>query len=682
VEGFVRVAAAVPPVRVTDFVFNREQTLALWRRAHQEGAAVVVFPELGLTAYTAGDLNMDGHLLGQARDSLAWLLEEGEREGLRPLAFVGLPLYVHPGVFNCAAAIQGGRILGVVPKGFLPNYGEFYEKRQFREGRYVPPGSSVEVAGQTVPFGMDLLFGAADVPGLVAGVEICEDGWLQLAPHAFLASGGATVVGNLSGSPFRLGRGEARHRVCWKASGPGICAFIYSGAGPGESSSDVAYDSHALIYENGHPLAESERFVRQPLLLVADVDLEGLLYARAKLGSFGDNAVFHARPFRRVPFSAHRPEGFRPLRRPLDRHPFVPMDVATLATRCWEVFEIQTNALLTRMEHFANTHLVLALSGGRDSTLAALAGANALDQLGQPRDHLLCVSMPGLGTSQHTREASRLLAEALGASFEEEDIREECYLILREQGHPTAVQYARWLAEQGRPHDLDAFVAFVGAHHELADVEFENVQARVRKLRVMMKANRHRAIEVGTGDLSEKALGWSTYAGDQIAMYDLNPGIPKTLVEFVIRWVANERVQTWDATGGQRLRKVLFHILDAPITPELLPTDAEGRIAQLTESAIGPFELHDFFLYWFAGRGARPARILFLAEQAFAGEYGRDEIRRWMLVFFQRFFNSQWKRDCTADGPKVGEVALSPRGDWRMPSDAAVRTWLAEIESA
>jgi NAD+ synthase (glutamine-hydrolysing) len=682
IEGFVRVAAAIPPVRVTDFVFNREQTLALWRQAHQEGVAAVFFPELGLASYTAGDLHMDMHLLRQTQASLAWLLAQGEADALAPLAFVGMPLYVSPGVYNCAVAIQGGRVLGVVPKGYLPNYGEFYEKRQFREGRHVPPGSTVAVAGQTVPFGMDILFDAQNMPGLVVGVETCEDGWVQLPPNAFQSSAGATVCGNLSGSNFLLGKAETRRQLCWRASGPGKCAYLYSGAGPGESSSDVAYDAHALIYESGHPLAESERFSRQPQLLVADVDLEALLHARAKSGTFGDCAVANQRPFRQVPFAAHFPASFRPLRRAVDRHPFVPKDVATLATRCWEVFEIQTNALLTRMEHFKNDRLVLALSGGRDSTLVALAGANALDQLGVPRDHLLCVSMPGLGTSQHTRDASHDLATALGASFEEEDIREECYLILRDQRHPAAIRYGEWLNQQGRPHTVDKFVAFVGEHPALADVEFENVQARVRKLRVMMKANRHRAVELGTGDLSEKALGWSTYSGDQISMYDLNPGIPKTLVEFVIRWVANERIQTWSATGGEHLREVLFDILEAPISPELLPTNADGRIAQLTESTIGPYELHDFFLYWLVNHGTRPSRILFLAEHAFADVHDADEIRKWLTVFLRRFFGSQWKRDCTADGPKVGEVALSPRGDWRMPSDAVVRTWLEEIEPA
>jgi NAD+ synthase (glutamine-hydrolysing) len=683
--GFVRVAAAVPPVRVADFRFNREQTLALWRRAHEEGAAVVFFPELGLAAYTAGDLHMDQLVLAQCLESLRWLLEEGERRDLRPLAFVGLPLYVHPGVFNVAACLQGGRLLGIVPKAYLPNYGEFYEKRQFREGRDVPDGTTIELLGQAVPFGLDLLFAAENVPGLVVGVEVCEDAWVQLSPNAFQTSAGATVCGNLSSSNFLLGKAETRHHLCWKASAPAKAAYVYTAAGPGESSSDLAFDAHALIYERGHCLAESQRFAREPQLITADVDLEQLLHARLATGSFGDCALAHQRRYRRVPFVAHLPASFRPLRRVVDRHPFVPKDPATLATRCWEVFEIQTNALITRMQYFGNERMVLALSGGRDSTLAALACANALDQLQLPRRNLLCVSMPGLGTSAHTRAASRELAQALGASFEEEDIRAESFLILHEQRHPAAVAYEEWRQQERLEHTVDRFVQFLGAHPELADVELENVQARVRKLRVMTKANRYRAIEIGTGDLSEKALGWSTYAGDQISMYDLNAGIPKTLVEFVIRWVANERVQTWarhETPGGRTLRDVLFAILQAPISPELLPVDAEGRISQLTESAIGPYELHDFFLYWFVRHGARPARILFLAQEAFGDEYAPDELRKWLGVFFRRFFSSQWKRDCAPDGPKVGDVALSPRGDWRMPADAHVRAWLDELEQA
>ncbi|HEV2124913.1 MAG TPA: hypothetical protein VGW38_19365, partial [Chloroflexota bacterium] len=391
----------------------------------------------------------------------------------------------------------------------------------------------------------------------------------------------------------------------------------------------------------------------------------------------------HGQTMRRVSFDAHVPESFTPLRRPIERHPFVPKDVATLATRCWEVFEIQTNALMTRMEFFGNDMLVLALSGGRDSTLAALACANALDQLGKPRSNLICVSMPGLGTSEQTRAASRRLATALGATFDEEDIREECYLILRDQGHRSAVAYAEWLREHGREHSPDTFVFFLTQHPEVADVELENIQARIRKLRVLTRANRHRAVEIGTGDLSEKALGWSTYAGDHISMYDMNPSIPKTLVEFVIRWVATERISAWSFDSpeqGAELKQALFDVLEAPISPELLPTGAEGRIAQLTENTLGPYELHDFFLYWFVRHGTRPARIQLLAEQAFQDEYTAAEIQKWLMVFFRRFFFSQWKRNCTPDGPKVGAVALSPRGDWRMPSDAVVQSWLQEIE--
>jgi NAD+ synthase (glutamine-hydrolysing) len=737
-DGLVRVAAAVPRVRVTDFAFNRQETLALWQRAHDEGCAVVVFPELGLSAYTAGDLHLDRQLQRAALDALAGLLAEGERQGLRPLAFVGLPLFVHPGLYNVAAALQGGRLLGLVPKVYLPNYREFYEQRQFRPGHEVPPGGTISLLGQTVPFGTDLLFAADNQPDLVVGVEICEDGWVQLSPNAYQTSAGATVCGNLSASNLTVGKAELRHRLCWKASDPGKCAYIYTAAGPGESSADLAFDAHALIYENGRCLAESVRFDRAPQLITADVDLDLLLHERLSTGSFGSNARANARAFRRIPFTAHAPTAVeapapattgadrsawaalpaapdRPptgepattgtgavraaadghlsataaapapvlaLRRAVDRHPFVPKDPATLATRCWEVFQIQTSALITRLEHLGTEQLVLGLSGGRDSTLAALACANALDQLGRPRTSLLCLSMPGFGTSAHTREASRRLAEALGASFAEEDIRAECQLILAAQGHPTAVGYARQREAAGAGEAVEDFVAYLRQHPEGGDVEFENVQARVRTLRLMTRANRGRGMVIGTGDLSEKALGWSTYAGDHIAMYDLNAGIPKTLVNFIIRWVATDQAERWTAGDPTALREALFDILAAPITPELVPLGVEQQITQLSEDQIGPYELHDFFLYWVVRHGARPRRVLALAQAAFGETYPPETLRKWLIVFYRRFFGNQWKRDCTADGPKVGTVALSPRGDWRMPSDAVVTAWIAELQGA
>jgi NAD+ synthase (glutamine-hydrolysing) len=680
-DSFVRVAAAIPRVRVTDLTYNREQTLDLWQRAHDQGCAVVYFPELGLSSYTAGDLHLDRQLQHAVLDSLQSLLEDGKRRDLRPLAFVGLPLFVHPGLYNVAAAIQGGRLLGIVPKGYLPNYREFYEQRQFREGREVPAGQAVELGGQVVPFGMDLLFAAENEPGLVVGVEICEDGWVHLSPNAFQTSAGATVCGNLSASNFTVGKGELRRRLCWKASDPGKCAYVYTAAGPGESSADLAFDAHALIYENGSCLAESTRFAREPQLVTADVDLELLLHERLTTGSFGSCSRANERPYRRIPFLAHRPAPPVRLARAVDRHPFVPKDPATLATRCWEVFQIQTSSLITRLQSTGQEHLILGLSGGRDSTLAALACASALDQVGRPRSSLHCISQPGFGTSKHTRAASRRLAAALAASFEEQDIRDECLLILTAQQHPLAVDYAQWREELALPETIAAFETYLGEHAALADVEFENVQARVRTLRLMTRANRFRGLVIGTGDLSEKALGWSTYAGDHIAMYDLNAGIPKTLVEFIIRWVATDQAERWTAGAPDDLRKILTDILAAPITPELLPLGADRQIAQLSEERIGPYELHDFFLYWIVRHGTRPRRVLTLAQTAFADSYPVQELRKWLIVFYERFFSNQWKRDCTADGPKVGTVALSPRGDWRMPSDAVVQSWIDEIAS-
>lgn len=680
--GFARVGAAVPRVRVTDFVFNREQTLELWQQANDAGCAVVFFPELGLSAYTAGDLFMDQELERAVRESLGFLLDEGARRDLRTLAFVGMPLFVNPGLFNVAVAIQQGRILGVVPKAYLPNYREFYEERQFREGIAAPEGLTISLLDQEIPFGLDLLFSATNQLGLIVGVEICEDGWVQVSPNAFQTSAGATVVGNLSASPFTIGKAELRHHVCWKASDPGKCAYVYTAASPGESSSDLAFDSHALIYENGTCMAESKRFARESQLVLADVDLDLLLHERITTGTFGVCAQANYRPYRKVPFLAHAPNAPTKLYRNVDRHPFVPKNPATLATRSWEVFEIQTNALMTRLRAMRNDHLVLGLSGGRDSTLAALACASALDQLDVPRERLHCVSMPGFGTSRHTRDTARRLAQSLGADFVEEDIREEALLVLEAQHHPAAEEYASWRRETGTTSSLAAFTTFLQSHPEVGDVVFENVQARLRTLRLMTWANRYRGIVIGTGDMSEKALGWATYSGDHISMYDLNAGIPKTLVSFIIRWVATDQVEHWTKGDPAALQTALFDVLAAPISPELLPLGAEGQIAQLSEEKLGPYELHDFFMFWVVRHGARPQRILTLARAAFGDTYSDADLKKWLVAFYERFFANQWKRDCTADGPKVGTVALSPRGDWRMPADAVVRAWIEDVKAA
>lgn len=670
-RGFVRIAAAVPTCEVANVDANVAGSLALWRRAHDEGHALVAFPELGLTGYTARDLFQDHHLLAAARDGLERLAHAGRE--LSPVAVVGLPLRAGAGVYNVAVALQGGRALAVVPKCYLPSYREFEETRWFRPGVEVPPGATLDLGpalGHAVPFGSDLLLQADAAPGFVVGIEVCEDYWVAVPPSALQALHGATVVVNLSASNFIVGKAELRRLLAQASSDRGKCAYVYVAAGPGESSTDLAFDADAFIVENGRVMTGSTRFSRDPQLVSADVDLERLERERLVTNTFGDCAREHARAYRRVPF-AGRAEVSLPLRRAVPRHPFVPQDPAALGARCWEIFEIQTNALATRMRALGRPRLVLGVSGGLDSTHAALVAATALDLQGQPRSDLSCVTMPGLGTTAGTRGNAERLVEALGAELRVVSVSEGTRHVLGLLGHPAAVE----------GEDAAALVERLRQRPELGDVTVENVQARLRTLLLMSLANASGGLVVGTGDLSEKALGWSTYAGDHISMYDVNAGVPKTLIQSVIRWVANERVSTWSVGDPEALRRTLFAILDTPISPELLPPDAEGRIAQLTEAKIGPYELHDFFLYHLVRDGARPARILDLARVAFAGDYPLDELRRWLSVFLRRFFTQQFKRSCTADGPKVGAVALSPRGDWRMPSDAQVKSWLAEVEA-
>ncbi|MFK7987236.1 MAG: NAD(+) synthase [Sandaracinaceae bacterium] len=665
-RGFARVSVAVPVVRVGDFDANIEHTKTLFTEASVEGVAVVVFPELGLCGYTARDLLLDPHLLSECEAGLSTLLEASR--ALSPMAVVGMPLRVGSGVFNCAVALQGGRVLGVVPKAYLPNYREFEEARWFRPGVEVAPGTDITLLGQTVPFGLDVLFAAHDQPDLVVGLEVCEDYWVHVPPSVFQVSAGATVIANLSASNFTVGKAELRRLLGRSAADRGKCAYLYVAAGPGESSTDLAFDADAFICENGALVAESTRFLREDQLVTFDVDLELLLRERTVTTTFGDCSHQNRVPFRRVAFTAGTPTAG--LQRHVEPHPFLPSDPATLATRCWEIFEIQSNALATRMKAIGTPKLILGVSGGLDSTMAALVCAAALDLNGQPRTDLVAVTMPGLGTTAGTRTSAETLSALLGATFHEVGVSAATELILRGVGHPAASEKAT----------VEALLDNVRADPSLGDVTLENAQARLRTLVLMTYANLDGGFVVGTGDLSEKALGWSTYAGDHIAMYDVNASVPKTLIRFVIRWVANERAKTW-STDVEALRAVLFDVLDTPISPELLPADEEGRIAQLTEATIGPYELHDFFLYQFVRRGARPARILDLARVAFGERYSVDELKRWLSKFYWRFFGNQFKRSCTADGPKVGMVALSPRGDWRMPSDASVRAWVDAVEA-
>ena len=666
-RGFARIAAAVPQLAVGDVDRNVDATLALWQQAHEQGCAVVAFPELGLTGYTVRDLFHDRHLLDGVHAGLARLAEASA--GLAPLAIVGAPLRCGDALYNVAVAIQGGRVLAVVPKSYLPTYREFEERRWFRAAADLVAGATATIAGATVPMGTDVLLAADDCADLIVGIELCEDYWVHVPPSVYAISAGATVICNLSASNFTIGKAELRRLLARSASDRGKCAYVYTAAGPGESSTDLAFDADAFICENGRELASSRRFAREPQLVAVDVDIELLVRERIVTTSFAECSHAHARPHRRVGFSAPAgpPAG---LRRQVDRHPFVPSDPQTLGSRCWEIFEIQTNALATRMAALGRPKLVLGLSGGLDSTHAALVCVGALELAGQPRGDLVCVTMPGLGTSAGTRTNAGSLADALGATLNEVSVAEAARMVLALVGHGAAIDTV----------SVDELLERVRSSPGLGDVTLENVQARLRTLVLMTVANQVGGLVVGTGDLSEKALGWSTYAGDHISMYDVNAGVPKTLIQSVIRWVANERASTWSASIDE-LRATLFAILDTPISPELLPVDPSGGIAQLTETTLGPYELHDFFLYHFVRSGESPHRILGLAQVAFGDQYAVEVLKRWLRVFLSRFFANQFKRSCTADGPKVGQVALSPRGDWRMPSDARVRTWLAEVDS-
>jgi NAD+ synthase (glutamine-hydrolysing) len=663
-HSFVRVLCAIPRVGVAGMEGNRAATLELMREAASREAQVVVFPELGLTGYTARDLFTSRVLQDATVNALGQLVQASAK--LAPLYFVGLPLRTPNGLYNVAAVFQAGQLLGIVPKSYLPNYREFEERRWFRPGTEVAPGQSLSLLGAAVPFGTDLLFSAHEAPDLLIGAEICEDFWVQTPPSLAQVSAGATLVVNLSGSNALVGKGDLRKLLCASLSDRGKCAYAYVGAGPTESTTDLVYDAHALIYENGHLLAESTRYSRDAQLLAADVDLDQLLHERNVTTTFGDCAREEKKQFRHVSFHTRWPAE---LQRTITPHPFVPKDPSTLAARCREVFDIQTHALATRLERVgANATLVLGLSGGLDSTHAALVSAAALDLLGRPRSALHGLTMPGFGSSTSTQDNAELLARALGCTFRRVSVSELAREALSALGHEAGAS------------SLDELLAIVRKQPELADITFENVQARLRTLLLMSAANRSSGLVVGTGDLSEKALGWSTYAGDQISMYDVNAGVPKTLIQFLIRWVANERVGTWAGQAEvEGLRKVLFAILETPISPELLPPDESGQIAQLTEAKLGPYELHDFFLFHTLRHGRRPSVTLKLSELAFDGRYERAALRKHFEVFLRRFFTNQFKRSCTPDGPKVGMVALSPRSDWRMPSDAEVQAWLDDL---
>jgi NAD+ synthase (glutamine-hydrolysing) len=645
-HGFARVAVATPLVRVGDPRHNGAATAELIGRAAAQKVTLVVFPELGLTAYTCEDLFHQQALIDAAEQALAQLLERTRR--LRIAALVGLPVAVNGLLYNCAALLCRGRLVGVVPKTYLPNYREFYEGRYFTPGD-AGPCAEIRLAGQVTAFGTGLLFRIAERPDFVLHVEICEDLWVPAPPSSFATLAGATVVANLSASNIVVGKETYRHQLVANQSARCLAAYLYSAAGLGESTTDLAWDGHALIYENGTRVAESERFAATPQLASADIDLGRLCADRMRQNTFGGAALRHGaevKRFRTVDFSLPPQTGRMALVRKIDPLPYVPSDPRTRDARCEEVFRIQVNGLVTRMRATGSERLIIGVSGGLDSTHALLVCARTMDQLKLPRKSIFAYTMPGFATSTRTRNQAWQLMRAIGCAAEEIDIRPSCMQMLKDIGHPYA---------KGK---------------KVYDIAFENVQAGERTSHLFRLANHNGGMVVGTGDLSELALGWSTYGvGDHMSHYNPNGSVPKTLIKFLVAWVAES-----DELGPE-VKRALRRVLDTEISPELVP----GR--QSTESTIGPYELQDFNLYYVLRFGYAPTKIAFLAWHAWRHKYRLREIKKWLGVFLERFFEmSQYKRSAVPNSPKVGSGgSLSPRGDWRAPSDGNATTWLENL---
>ncbi len=640
-HGFLRLACIVPELRLAEPAFNAAKILQALEDAAGQGAQLAVLPELCLTGYSCQDLFFQPLLQEAALQALGDL---AKRSAQLPLAFlVGLPLDVQGRLYNCAAFVQGGRVHGLVPKTYLPNGGEFYEQRWFRSARDLTL-FSVPLLGQDTPIGAGLLFQAATMPLCRVGVELCEDLWAVQPPSGAQALAGATVLCNLSASNELLGKAAYRLDLVRQQSGRCLAAYAYCSAGPWESTTDIVYSGQALIAENGVLLAASERFSFSTQLLLTDVDLQRLQHHRQENSAFGQAPV---RDFRVLEFHLPLPAGNTELLTTVPPQPFVPADLTRRAEHCEEIFSIQATALARRLLHTGAgiRRLLLGVSGGLDSTLALLVCCRACDLLQRPRSQVLCVGMPGFGTSERTRGNAAKLAAMLGADFREIPIQEAVALHFQDIGHDPAC------------HDLT----------------FENAQARERTQLLMDLANKEQGLVVGTGDLSEAALGWCTFNGDHMSMYHVNAGVPKTMVRYVITWCAEELFKDEAA-------RVLRDIVDTPISPELLPPEDCAGGMQDTEAVIGPYELHDFFLFHVLRTGAPPRKVLFLARQAFGERYDHETLLRWLRVFYRRFFMQQFKRSSMPDGPKVGTVALSPRGDWRMPSDAVQALWLRELE--
>ena len=713
-HGFVRVGVCIPFLRVADPDYNVAQTLGLARQASEMGAAVALFPELGLSAYSNEDLFHQDALLEGTLAALDHLVAESR--DLSPLLLVGAPLRFGGQLFNCAVAVYRGRILGLTPKSYLPNYREFYEKRQFTSARDAV-SREVTVLGQRVPLGNDLIYQAENMPDFAVHTEICEDVWTPIPPSTYAALAGATILANLSASNITIGKAEYRRDLCASQSGRCVAAYLYSAAGPGESTTDLAWDGHALIYENNERLAETERFAAHEQIIAADIDLERLAQDRMRLTSFQDSVgdhLEHVHAMRRVEFTFEVPQMAPPapndgragrvgallaapsspfaapsspdlsvltppelgvggpLLRSVERFPYVPNDRAVRDERCYEAYNIQVHGLMKRLQSARIEKVVIGVSGGLDSTHALIVAARTMDRLGLPRQNILGYTMPGFATSSGTRSNALGLMDALGITSHEIDIKPSCLQMLRDIGHP--------FAQNGEP---------------VYDITFENVQAGERTSHLFRLANFQNGIVLGTGDLSELALGWATYGvGDHMSHYNVNTSVPKTLIQYLLRWVIATK-QFSDAAS-----ELLQAIVDTEISPELVPHSGDADVSPLqsTQEKIGPYELQDFHLYYTTRYGFRPSKVAFLAHNAWAdktrgawpdpfpddkkNEYALPTIKKWLGLFLYRFFQtSQFKRSAVPNGPKVGSGgSLSPRGDWRAPSDSEATVWLKELQ--
>jgi NAD+ synthase (glutamine-hydrolysing) len=666
--GFLRVAVASPRLRVADPAFNVARTIEMAEMAHARCAGLILFPELGLSAYAIDDLLQQSALLNAVEAALARLAEASR--DLLPVVAVGGPLRFAGRLYNCAVILRRGRILAVVPKAYLPNYREFYERRHFSSGLSVS-GETIAIAGQTAPFGTDILLRASDTPNFVLHAEICEDLWTPIPPSSYAAMAGATVLLNLSASNATVGKADYRHMLCQAQSGRCVAAYLYSAAGNGESTTDLAWDGQAAIYENGSLLTEASRFAEEPQLIFADVDLERMLQDRMRQNTFGDCVDQHRTHvrFRTVEFELKPPrEEDIGLERCVARFPFVPDDDARLGELCFEAFNIQSHGLRQRLAAAKIEHIVIGVSGGLDSTQALLVAVTAFDALKLPRKNILAYTLPAFATSHRTKGNAWALMRALGVSAEQIDMTPACRLMLADIHHPAA---------KGEP---------------VYDATYENIQAGARTSVLFRLANHHKAIVLGTGDLSELALGWCTYGvGDQMSHYNVNASVPKTLIQHLIRWC------TADTRFGPEVAKIVLDILDTEISPELVPGHDSNAPSQLTEDFVGPYALQDFNLFYITRYGMSASKVAFLAWHAWrdAGQgawppnipvakrkaYALPEIKHWLEVFVKRFFETgQFTRTAMPNGPKVSSGgSLSPRGDWRAPSDSSAATWLEDL---